>query len=83
MEGFSKIGKKSLKEVSGKVCSICSPWAQMRPILKKVVEIINSYPAVYGAIGIHPHNSKDYNPQLGKIIAAFLKDKRIVAYGGR
>lgn len=48
---------------------------------KKVVEIINSYPAVYGAIGIHPHNSKDYNPQLGKIIAAFLKDKRIVAYG--
>jgi len=47
----------------------------------KVIEIIEYYPAVYGAIGIHPHNSKDYNGQLEKIINTFLKNKKIVAYG--
>jgi TatD DNase family protein len=47
----------------------------------KVVEIIERYPAVYGAIGIHPHNSKDYNGQLEKTISTYLKNKKIIAYG--
>ena len=48
---------------------------------KKVVEIIEHYPAIYGAIGIHPHNSKDYTPQLEETIGTYLKNKKIVAYG--
>jgi TatD DNase family protein len=48
---------------------------------KKVVEIIERYPAVYGAIGIHPHNSKDYNGHLEKTISTFLKNRKIVACG--
>jgi len=48
---------------------------------KKVVEIIERYPAVYGAIGIHPHNSKDYNRSTKETIDAILQHKKIVAYG--
>lgn len=48
---------------------------------KKVVEIIERYPAVYGAVGIHPHNSKDYNGRVKKTIDEILKHNKIVAYG--
>ena len=27
-----------------------------------VIEIIDKYPAVYGALGVHPHNSNEYTP---------------------
>jgi TatD DNase family protein len=47
----------------------------------KVVQIIERYPSVYGAIGVHPHNSKEYSPQLEKTISSFLKNKKIVGYG--
>jgi len=30
----------------------------------KVVEIIEAHPQVYGAVGIHPHNAKDYSPDI-------------------
>lgn len=48
---------------------------------KKVIEIIERYPAVYGAVGIHPHNSKDYNRRTEKTIDAILNHNKIVAYG--
>lgn len=48
---------------------------------KKVVDIIERYPSVYGAIGIHPHNSKDYSDQLEKTISVLLEHKKIVGYG--
>lgn len=47
----------------------------------KVIQIIEQNQAVYGAIGIHPHNSIDYNPRLEKRIDSFLKHKKIVGYG--
>ena len=47
---------------------------------KKVIEIIDGFPCVYGAIGIHPHNSKDYNWSLEKTISAYLNHKKIIAY---
>lgn len=48
---------------------------------KKVIEIIDAFPCVYGAIGIHPHNSKDYNGSLENTISTYLNHKKIVAYG--
>ena len=48
---------------------------------KKVIEIIDDFPCVYGAIGIHPHNSKDYNGSLEKTISTYLNHKKIIAYG--
>ena len=34
----------------------------------KVTELTDRYPFIYGAIGIHPHNAKDYNDRLEKLI---------------
>ena len=48
---------------------------------KKVIEIIDAFPCVYGAIGIHPHSSKDYNGSLEKTISTYLNHKKIIAYG--
>lgn len=47
----------------------------------KVVEIVNSNPIVYGAIGIHPHNSTDFNGNAAATIRSYLKQKKIVGYG--
>jgi len=47
----------------------------------KVIDIVNRYPLIYGAIGIHPHNSKDFNNNLIKKIQTCVSDKKIVAYG--
>ncbi len=48
---------------------------------EKVVEIIEKYDNIYGAIGIHPHNSSEYNEVTAKIIGKYLTHKKIVAYG--
>ncbi len=47
----------------------------------RVVEIIEAHPALYGAIGIHPHNASDYSPDVENTIKDYLKHPRIVAYG--
>ena len=46
-----------------------------------VIEIINKYPAVYGALGIHPHNSKEYTPVIADQIRLYAKHQKIVGYG--
>ncbi|MCX5805444.1 MAG: TatD family hydrolase [Proteobacteria bacterium] len=48
---------------------------------EKVVEIIEKYDNIYGAVGIHPHNSSDYNESTAKIISQYLTHKKIVAHG--
>jgi TatD DNase family protein len=48
---------------------------------EKVVGIIEKYDNIYGAIGIHPHNSSDYNTLTEKTIYQYLTHKKIVAYG--
>jgi TatD DNase family protein len=48
---------------------------------KKVMEIIDAFRCVYGAIGLHPHNSNDYNGSLKKTIGTYLTHEKIVAYG--
>ena len=36
---------------------------------------------VYGAFGIHPHESKDYRPEVSENIAAAIRHPKCVAYG--
>jgi TatD DNase family protein len=48
---------------------------------KKVVQIIDENPSVYGAIGIHPHNSDEFNDAVESRIHEILSHKKIVAYG--
>ncbi len=47
----------------------------------KVIEIIDTFPAVYGAIGIHPHNSSEWSETTEETIATYLRHHKIVAYG--
>jgi TatD DNase family protein len=46
-----------------------------------VVSIINAYPSIYGAIGIHPHNSGEYGHVSADKIRRLAKHKKIVGYG--
>jgi len=47
----------------------------------KVRQIIDRYPFIYGAIGIHPHNAKDYNDRMEGTIREAAKHPKIVGYG--
>jgi TatD DNase family protein len=47
----------------------------------KVLEIVESYPAVYGAVGIHPHNAETYTDAVEDAIRRLLVHPRIVGYG--
>lgn len=47
----------------------------------KVLEIIDRYPFIYGAIGIHPHNAKDYDDRIENRISQTAKHAKIVGYG--
>ncbi|OPY65490.1 MAG: putative deoxyribonuclease YcfH [Syntrophorhabdaceae bacterium PtaU1.Bin034] len=47
----------------------------------RVAQIVDSNPTVFGAIGIHPHNAKDYSPALEESIRKHLAHPKIVGYG--
>jgi TatD DNase family protein len=46
-----------------------------------VIEIIDKYPAVYGALGVHPHNSNEYTPVVADKIRLHAKHSKITGYG--
>jgi TatD DNase family protein len=46
-----------------------------------VIEIIDKYPAVYGALGVHPHNSNELTPVVADNIRLCAKHHKIVGYG--
>ena len=46
-----------------------------------MTELTDRYPFIYGAIGIHPHNAKDYNDRLEKLIKKTAGHPGIVGYG--
>ena len=48
---------------------------------KKVLEIVNKYPNVYGAIGIHPNSTTGNLDKLDEILMLKKKNKKIIAFG--
>jgi TatD DNase family protein len=46
-----------------------------------VVGIIDKYPAVYGALGVHPHNSDEYTPVVADKLRLYAKHPKIVGCG--
>jgi TatD DNase family protein len=46
-----------------------------------VIELIDRYPAIYGALGIHPHNSNEFTSAVADTIRHHAKHQRIVGYG--
>ena len=48
----------------------------------KVLKLCKDFkPEVYGTLGVHPHDAKDYTPEAEAFILANLSDERIVAVG--
>lgn len=48
---------------------------------RKVAEIVDAYPEIYGAVGIHPHNGLAYNEMSAEKLRTALAHPRIVALG--
>ena len=48
---------------------------------KKVLDIVNKYPNVYGAVGIHPNSTTGNLEKLDYILALKKKSKKIIAFG--
>jgi TatD DNase family protein len=48
---------------------------------EKVITIVDTYPQVYGALGIHPHNSKDFHGGLPERMREYVAHEKIVAFG--
>jgi TatD DNase family protein len=47
----------------------------------KVAEIVDAYPEIYGAIGIHPHNGQAYTNGVAERLRNALTHPKIVALG--
>jgi TatD DNase family protein len=47
----------------------------------KVLTLVDRYPALYGAVGIHPHNSGDFTDGLARRMKGLLSHEKIVACG--
>lgn len=46
-----------------------------------VIDLVDRYPFIYGAIGIHPHNAADFNDRTEKTIRRAAAHDKIVGYG--
>ena len=47
----------------------------------QTIELCEKYDFIYGAVGVHPHDTKDWNPALLNEIKELSKHKKIVAIG--
>lgn len=49
---------------------------------KNTVELAETYPFIYGAIGIHPHDAKEYTPDAEKKLTDLARSsEKIIAWG--
>jgi TatD DNase family protein len=48
---------------------------------KKVLEIVEKYENIYGAVGIHPNSTTNYLNDIDKLIDIKKKSKKILAFG--
>ncbi len=48
---------------------------------EKVIALIDKYPVIYGALGIHPHNSGDFTGRIAGILRQYAGHPKIVALG--
>jgi len=48
---------------------------------QQVIDLTNKYKMVYGAVGIHPHDTKDWNSSMISEIEEIAKNEKILAIG--
>jgi TatD DNase family protein len=52
-----------------------------RPSLRQTLALVEEYPFMFGAAGIHPHDAASYNTELDNEVRAALDHPRMVAVG--
>jgi TatD DNase family protein len=81
MEHFDKDREQVIKRCLEQGFTYILTVGTEEKYFERVIEILNEYPEVYGAIGIHPHNSNELNIGLARRIEGYLTHKKIIAYG--
>jgi len=81
MEAFEKDRQIIIEESIREGLSYILTVGTEEHYFEEVVKIIDENPSVYGAIGIHPHNSSDLNEDIISKIKNTLTHKKIIAYG--
>lgn len=81
MESFSKDRNQVIRQSIDEGLKYILTVGTEGRYFEKVIEIVNANPMVYGAIGIHPHNSADFDKNTAETIRACLRQKKIVGYG--
>lgn len=51
------------------------------PTSAKVIELINKYDMLYGAVGVHPHDTKDWNDDYLTKLKELASHNKVVAIG--
>ncbi|MHB0946367.1 MAG: TatD family hydrolase [Sedimentisphaerales bacterium] len=80
-EGLSDNLDEILKQCAAVGVSDCIAIGTDSDENNKVVELVEKYEHIYGAVGIHPHNASTCKPQDIERLADFAKHKKIVAIG--
>ncbi len=81
MEGYDQDRDKIIQRAVSAGLRYMLTVATEEKYFATTLRIVNSYDMVYGAFGIHPHNSGDFNEDLASRLKAFFPDKKLVAYG--
>lgn len=81
MESFDKDLEQVIQKSADEGLEYILTVGTQESYFGKVRQLIDRYPFIYGAIGVHPHNAKDFNDLLGKKIREAAKHPKIVGYG--
>jgi TatD DNase family protein len=52
-----------------------------RTSLRQTLELLEQYPFMFGAVGVHPHDAASYTPEIDAEVRAALAHPRVVAVG--
>ncbi|MBT8382340.1 MAG: YchF/TatD family DNA exonuclease [Ignavibacteria bacterium] len=66
--------------VEAKVDYILVPATDLKTA-EKVIELTKKYEMIYGAVGVHPHDTKDWDSSFNQKIEKLAKHDKIVAIG--
>lgn len=77
-EGDRKELIEKLKEE--KISYILNPGADLESS-KEAVKLAQTYDFIYAAVGVHPHDAKDFNQEVYREIKELAKDEKVKAIG--
>ena len=80
-EAFDKYREELLDEIYKSGVELIMNVSYDMPSSYKTAEIVNKYSFVYGAVGVHPHDSKDVKPSDYDELKKLSQNKKIVAIG--